>query len=53
MTELVIAYAPWRLTINNIEDTFCHPWVRYFVPNPIRAQGWPYMDLDQTPRKSK
>jgi ABC-type transport system substrate-binding protein len=53
MTELVIAYAPWRLTISNIEDTFCHPWVRYFVPNPIRAQGWPYMDLDQTPRKSK
>jgi len=28
MTELVIAYAPWRLTINSIEDTFAHPWVR-------------------------
>ena len=52
MTELVVAYAPWRLTISNIEDTFCHPWVRYFVPNPIRAQGWPYMDLDPRPGKT-
>jgi len=53
MTELVVAYAPWRLTISNIEDTFCHPWVRYFVPNPIRAQGWAYMDIDEAARKGK
>src|SRR5208282_5337644 len=53
MTELVIAYAPWRMTVTNIEDTFCHPWVRYFVPNPIRAQGWAYMDIDEAARKGK
>ncbi len=46
MTELVVAYAPWRLTINNIEDTFAHPWVRYYVPHPIREQGWMYIDVD-------
>jgi oligopeptide transport system substrate-binding protein len=47
MTELVIAYAPWRMTVNLIEDSFCHPWVHNFVPNPIRAQGWAYMDIDE------
>ena len=36
MTELVIAYAPWRLTISIVEDSFAHPWVRDFVPHPIR-----------------
>jgi ABC-type transport system substrate-binding protein len=53
MTELVIAYAPWRLTINSIEDTFAHPWVRYYVPNPIRGQGWAYIDIDEAARKSR
>jgi hypothetical protein len=46
MTELVVAYAPWRMTINDIEDTFAHPWVRYYVPHPIRSQAWSYMDID-------
>jgi ABC-type transport system substrate-binding protein len=50
MTEIVIAYAPWRVTINDIEDTFAHPWVRYYVPHPIRSQGWTYMDIDQAAR---
>jgi ABC-type transport system substrate-binding protein len=53
MTELVIAYAPWRLTINSIEDTFAHPWVRYYVPNPIRGQGWAYIDINEAARKSR
>ncbi len=53
MTELVIAYAPWRLTINSIDDTFAHPWVRYYVPNPIRGQGWAYIDIDEAARKSR
>ncbi len=53
MTELVIAYAPWRLTINSIEDTFAHPWVRYYVPNPIRGQSWAYIDIDEAARKRR
>jgi ABC-type transport system substrate-binding protein len=47
MTELVVAYAPWRLRVNEIEDTFAHRWVRYYVPNPIRAEGWEFMDIDE------
>jgi len=46
MTELVVAYAPWRVTINDMEDTFAHPWARDYVPHPIRSQVWAYIDID-------
>jgi len=50
MTELVVAYAPWRVTINDLEDTFAHPWARDFVPHPIRSQVWAYIDVDAAAR---
>jgi ABC-type transport system substrate-binding protein len=50
MTQLVVAYAPWRLTINALEDTFAHPWALYYVPHPIRSQGWQYIDIDDAAR---
>jgi ABC-type transport system substrate-binding protein len=45
MTELVIAYAPWRLTLHNIEDHLLHGNVRNYRAHPIRAQVWQYLDL--------
>jgi ABC-type transport system substrate-binding protein len=50
MTELVVAYAPWRMTINDLEDTFAHPWAHYYVPHPIRSQVWAYIDVDDASR---
>jgi ABC-type transport system substrate-binding protein len=50
MTELVVAYAPWRLTVNLIEDTFAHPWVHNYVPHPIGQQPWAYIDVDAARR---
>ena len=50
MTELVVAYAPWRLTVSIVEDSFAHPWVRDFVPHPIRSQTWMYVDVDSARR---
>ena len=50
MTELLIAYAPWRVTVHELEDTFVHRWVRYYVPHPIRVQGWAYTDIDAAAR---
>ncbi len=47
MTELVVAYAPWRVRINDTEDTLAHPWVRNYVPHPMRNEGWMYMDVDE------
>ena len=50
MTELVIAYAPWRLTWHEVEDHFVHPWVLYYKPHPIRSQVWQFLDIDNSKR---
>ena len=39
MTELVVAYVPWRVTVYPITDTLAHRWVRFFVPHPMRFPG--------------
>ena len=46
MTELVVAYAPWRLTLHRLEDSVAHPWVRQHQPHPIRSQTWMYVDVE-------
>jgi len=50
MTELVVAYAPWRVRVNDIEDTMARGWVRNYVPHPMRNEGWMYMDVDEALR---
>ena len=47
MTLLVVAYAAWRLTFHLIEDSLRHPWVRTYVPHPIRSQWWQYVDVQR------
>jgi hypothetical protein len=46
MTDLVVAYAPWRLTYHLLEDSVRHPWIGTYVPHPIRSQWWQYIDVD-------
>ena len=46
MSELVIAYAPWRLTFHTVEDHLAQPWVDTFKPHPIRSQTWRYVAID-------
>jgi ABC-type transport system substrate-binding protein len=51
MAELVVAYAPWRITVNPITDTLAHRWVNFFVPHPMRFPGeFAYIDLDESLR---
>jgi hypothetical protein len=51
MTELVVAYVPWRVTANQIDDTLAHRWVRFFVPHPMRIPGgFAYIDIDESLR---
>jgi ABC-type transport system substrate-binding protein len=45
MTDLVLAYAPWRIGYHLIEDQLLQPWVRDYKPHPIRSQTWQYVDL--------
>jgi ABC-type transport system substrate-binding protein len=51
MTELVLAYAPWRLSENRLEDQLMQPWVKNYKPHPIRSQSWVYVDIDPALRK--
>jgi ABC-type transport system substrate-binding protein len=46
MTELVVAYAPWRMTYHLLEDSVRHPWVGTYVPHPMRSEWWQYVDID-------
>jgi peptide/nickel transport system substrate-binding protein len=46
MTELVLAYAPWRLGYHLIEDQLLQPWVRDYKPHPIKSQTWEYVEID-------
>jgi oligopeptide transport system substrate-binding protein len=50
MTELVVAYAPWRIGYHLIEDQLVQPWVRGYKPHPIRSQSWKYVDVDAAKR---
>ena len=45
MTDLVLAYAPWRLGYHLIEDQLLQPWVRNYKPHPIKSQTWQYVDV--------
>jgi len=51
MTELVIAYAPWRMMEHRIEDHLVQPWVRNYKPHPVRSFIWRYLDIDLAERR--
>jgi ABC-type transport system substrate-binding protein len=50
MTELVIAYAPWRLMEHRIEDHLLQPWIGNYKPHPVRYAIWRYVDVDSARR---
>jgi len=51
MTELMLVYAPWKLTHHLIEDQIVYAWVVAYKPHPIRAEIWKYLDIDPALRK--
>ena len=53
MTQLVVAYAPWRMTFHLLEDSVRHPWIGTYVPHPIRSQWWQYIEVDPGGRMRK
>lgn len=50
MTELVLAYAPWRMTVHLLEDHLVQRWVRSYAAHPMRSQTWMYTDVDAKQR---
>ena len=51
MTELMLVYAPWKLTHHLVEDQLVYAWVLAYKPHPIRAEIWKYLDIDPALRK--
>ena len=51
MSELVVAYAPWRLMEHRIEDHLAQPWTRNYKPHPVRYALWRYVDIDEKRRQ--
>ena len=38
MTELVVAYAPWRLMEHQMEDHLLQPWILNYKPHPVQRR---------------
>ena len=50
MTELIVAYAPWRLMEHRMEDHLLQPWIQHYKPHPVRTALWRYLDVDPAQR---
>ena len=53
MAEIVVAYAPWRLTVHILEDHLTHPWVKGYAAHPIRSQTYMFTDVDAGERAKR
>jgi len=53
MSQLVAAYAPWKINAYRYENIILYPWVEGYKLNVFNTHPWPYLDLDpKVPRKS-
>ncbi len=53
MSQLVAAYAPWKINAYRFENIILYPWVEGYKLNVFNIHPWQYLDLDpKVPRKS-
>jgi len=53
MSQIVAAYAPWKLNSYRIENVVVYPWVIGYKYNPFNQHPWQDLDVDMSvPRKS-
>jgi ABC-type transport system substrate-binding protein len=46
MSQIVAAYAPWKLNAYRIENVVVYPWVIGYKYNPFNQHPWQYLDID-------
>ena len=52
MSQLVAAYAPWKINAYRFENMIVYPWVEGYKLNVFNIHPWQYLDLDpKVPRK--
>ncbi len=53
MSQIVAAYAPWKINAYRHENVMLYPWVRGYKLNVFNVHPWLYLDIDQkVPRKA-
>ncbi len=52
MSELVVAYAPWKLHAYRIENIVVQPWVQGYKYNTFDPHPWMYYDIDLERRRA-
>ena len=53
MSQIVAAYAPWKINAYRIENVIVYPWVVGLKYNPFNQHPWQYLDIDlKTQRKT-
>jgi ABC-type transport system substrate-binding protein len=48
MSQMVAAYAPWKLNAYRIENVVAYPWVIGYKYNPFNQHPWQYLDMDMS-----
>jgi ABC-type transport system substrate-binding protein len=46
MSEIVAAYAPWKINAYRYENVIVYPWVAGYKLNVFNPHPWAYLDLD-------
>jgi ABC-type transport system substrate-binding protein len=46
MSQIVAAYAPWKINAYRYENVVVHPWVQGYKLNVFNVQPWLYLDVD-------
>jgi oligopeptide transport system substrate-binding protein len=52
MSELIVAYAPWHMQLNRINNTLTHPWVLGYKQHAFNEHNWRYLDIDVARQKA-
>jgi peptide/nickel transport system substrate-binding protein len=52
MSQLVTAYAPWKLDAYRYETVLIYPWILGYKYNPFNQFPWQYLDLDVARREA-
>jgi oligopeptide transport system substrate-binding protein len=46
MSEIVAAYAPWKINAYRYENVIVYPWVEGYKLNVFNLHPWQYLDVD-------
>ena len=50
MSNLVLVYGPWRLSVHRLQNHLLHPWVAGYKKHPFVSTSWRYLDVDVAQR---